>query len=91
MHTPVVAASIIQNCIEFGAYVERKFFLYQPDWFLSATNNADALDVTHIKSFINSVEAGTDLPELTNIEGSLPRGEVQSMGGADLIFKGYIC
>lgn len=93
MHTPVLAAlkGLPSNCNEFGAYAEKRFFDYQVDWFKSANNNGEVLDVGYIEAFINAVETNTNLPPLGQIEGALPRIEEQGMGAADLHFNEYIC
>lgn len=83
---------LASNCNEFGIYTEKRFFEYQVDWFNSAKNNREVLDIGHIEAFINAVEADTKLPPLGKIKGALPRIETQGMGGADLqLFNDYIC
>lgn len=73
------------NVNEFGAYVEKRIFNKQVDWFMST----ETFDVEYVERFINAIENQSQLPT-GFIEGALLRFGMPDVGGADLQLNFYI-
>lgn len=90
MSSPILANLKKLEPSEFGVYNEVRLFNSQVDWFSSAEQNIELLDVKRIEQFITAIETGSMLP-IGSISGTLPRIQSPGMGGADIQQKSYIC